>query len=260
MKRMFKVIGALLRVKLSNATVYRLSFFTGFFVDATVFLVQLLFLRLVTASAVTEWTTPMYSVFVGSFMTLDGLWMSLWFFGVIQLPDLIRTGQLDLMLLRPANPLCYLTFSSFDLGSVPVMLLGAALTLSYAAEGGFLTLGTALLWVLALLLMNALIYALSLLMREIAFWTQSIQAVGKMEDTLIESAMRLPLPAIKGAYRFVLLLAIPYGMVANFPAMALMGRTGPLEWLYAAALTAGFLWLAFFVWRRGLKRYESASS
>lgn len=260
MKHVLRSVWALFRIRLSNVTVYRLSFFTAFFVDSVVFLLQLFFFRLITAAASTEWSAEMYTVFVGSFMTLDGLWMTTWFFGLNSLPGMIRDGRLDLVLLRPVNPLLYVTFCSFDIGSLPVMILGAGVTLTAANAGGFLTLSGALLWFASLILMNALLYALSLILHATAFWSTSNMAASQAENVLVESSMRLPLPAIKGAYRAVLLCAVPYGLAANFPTMVLAGRASALSWGYASLLTIVFLALGALVWRRGLRRYESASS
>ena len=260
MKHILKTIGALFRIKLSGSAVYRLSFFTAFFVDSVTFLVQMVFLRLITASAVTEWSSEMYTVFIGSFTALDGLWMTTWFFGLISLPDMIRDGRLDLVLLRPVDPLMYVTFSSFDIGSIPVILLGTVITFGAAATGGFLTVGNALLWALSIILMNALMYALSLILRSCAFWSTKGAALAQVENVMVESSMRLPLPAIKGMYRAALLLALPYGMAANFPTLVLAGQATALSWLYAVALTAAFLALGIMLWRKGLRRYESASS
>ncbi|MDD3411211.1 MAG: ABC-2 family transporter protein [Eubacteriales bacterium] len=260
MKRTLKALLALVRIRASGVTVYRLSFFTGFFVDTITFGVQLLFLDLLARQSATAWTPEMYSVFVGTFLTLDGLWMSTWFFGLVELPSLIRTGQLDLILLRPVRPLLYLSFHKVDFGSLLLPIVGAIITLGAAARGGMLTVGTTALWLAAMGLMYVLMYALSLLLRVSAFWTISTEAANVMENTLIESAMRLPLPAIKDAYRLVLLLLLPYGLVGNFPALALAGQTVWTHWLYAAVLTGAFLALALALWRAGLRRYESASS
>lgn len=260
MRQTLRSLLALARVRISNVTIYRLSFFTGFFVDATVFLTQLVFLRLVTANAVTEWSHELYSVFVGSFMTLDGVWMTTWFFGIVSLPDKIRSGELDLVLLKPVNPLLYLTFCNIDVGSLPVTLVGLIVTFASATRGGFVTLPNVLLWLCAMLLMYALSYAISLSLHVLAFWTKSTSMANTIENTTIEAAMRLPLPAIKGAYRIVLLGLLPYGLFGNLPAMAMAGQTTPIQWLYITALTAAFSALALLLWRAGLRRYESASS
>ncbi|MDD2649222.1 MAG: ABC-2 family transporter protein [Eubacteriales bacterium] len=251
---------ALMRVKFSGAAIYRASFFTAFVVDCSFFAVQLAFLSLISAGTNTAWTPEMYRVFVGSFMTLDGLYMTTWFFGVVGLPAQIRSGELDLWLVRPLSPLLYVTFSKIDIGSLPVVITGMVITFVSAAQGGFLSAENVLLWFLALAMMYVLIYSLSLLLRCIAFWTTSTKASESTENALIDAATKLPMPAIKGAARWVLLFALPYGIVANFPAMCMFG-TAPLAlWGWAALMTALFTALAVFVWKRGLRRYESASS
>lgn len=260
MKHTFKSLLALLRIRLSALSVYRLSFFTGFFVDAITFVTQLIFLDLLVKSSHTEWSQAQYAMFVGSFMTIDGAYMATWFFGVISLPDLIRSGELDGVLLKPVHPLLYTSFCRFDLGSVPVFILGLIITLTSAAGAGYLNIANVLAWLFSLVLMYLLMYALSLMIRSIAFWTKSIDALGSVENVLVEGAFRVPLPAVKGLAKWLWLLVLPYGLIGNFPALALSGMTGPWWWLYASAVTAAFLCLALFVWKKGLARYESASS
>lgn len=260
MKKALNTLWALFRLRVSGVTMYRLSFFTGFFVDCSVFLTQLVFLELLSAGGGADWSREQYAMFIGSFMTLDGAYMVTWFFGVVSLPDRIRSGELDLALVKPINPLMYLSFCSIDLGSFPIMIVGLIVTLSAASRAGCLTIANGLLWLGAMTLMYILMYALSLIVRVVSFWTKSVGALGAVEGTLVDSAMRLPLPAIQGVSKMVLLLALPYGLVGNFPALALAGRSTPLWWLYAGLLTAAFLILALFLWRKGLKRYESASS
>lgn len=260
MKRSLKVLWALFRLRFSSASMYRLSFFTGFFVDVTVFVTQLIFLQLLAASAGGTWSLEQYAMFVGSFMTLDGVYMVTWFFGLCSIPDQIRSGNLDLALVRPVNPLFFLSFQSIDIGSLPIAIVGLIITFSAAAKAGCLTLGSALGWLIAMALMYCLMYALSLLIRVVAFWTKSINALTSVEGNVEESVMRLPLPAIKGAARALLLLIVPYGVIGNFPALVLSGQATALWWLYAVILTAGFCGLALWLWRKGLRRYESASS
>ena len=136
MKRTLRALVALLRIRFSGLMAYRLSFFTALIADGTLFIVQLVFFRLLTRSAVQGWSPEMYTMFVGSFLTLDGAYMATWFFGVIDLPRLIRTGELDLYRVRPLDTLFYLSFARMDGGSAPLVLLGTAMALSGAAQAG----------------------------------------------------------------------------------------------------------------------------
>lgn len=260
MKKKLRTILALFRLRFSEAAIYRLSFFTGFFVDTTVFVTQLIFLELLAGNTHGEWSRDMYAMFIGSFMTLDGVYMVTWFFGVVALPDQVRSGSLDLALIKPLNPLFYISFNQPSIGSVPIIIVGLIITMSAAASAGCLTLVNVLLWLVAMTLMYVLMYSLTLIIRVVSFWTKSVGALDAIEGTLVDSAMRLPLPAIRGAARFALLLALPYGMVGNFPALALSGNCNIMSFVYALILTVAFFALAMLFWRKGLRRYESASS
>lgn len=261
MKQTLLSVLALLRTRLSNLLMYRLSFFTTLFVDGTLFVLQLAFFQLLaTGSAAQGWNAAMYTMFIGSFLTLDGAYMSTWFFGVISLPDMIRTGELDLYLVRPLHTLTYVSFGKMDGGSMPLVILGIIMSMVGAWQMGSLTIANVLLWFMAVTLMYVLMYALSLIVRTVAFWTTSTQALSEFENSMVTYSFRLPLPAITGAWKLILLLALPYGLAANFPAYVLAGSAPPLWWLYALAVTAVFLLISLRLWRAGLRRYESASS
>lgn len=260
MRETLASLAILAKTKLASAMVYRLSFFAATLSDASLFITQLVLLRLLSRGATGSWDANMMTIFMGSFTTLDGLYMATWFFGVISLPGKIKSGELDLILTRPLHPLLYLSFCQVDIGSLPVVALGLVMTALGAHGAGCLALGNVLLWLLALGLMYVLMYALSLLLRSIAFWTTSTAVLDQIEGELVTYSFRLPLPAIQGAWKFILLMLLPYGLAANFPTLALAGQTTLPMWLYACCITAAFLALAVLVWNKGLRRYESASS
>ena len=64
------------------------------------------------------------AIFVGTFTILDAVYMSTYFFGVIAIPERIRTGALDLYLTKPVSALFMLSVDSIDFGSIMLTVPG----------------------------------------------------------------------------------------------------------------------------------------
>lgn len=256
-----RVILALAKLQLSSAMIYRASFWGAFFADLTLFLVQLLFFRVITQhGAIGDWNVHHLTVFIGAFVALDGLYMATYFFGIIRLPNQIRTGELDLAIVKPVNTLLYVTFSNINLGSLALFLVGLGIVAYGGAQLAALSLRSVLRFLLVFSLVYLLMYALMLCLRVAAFWMTQVNAFNRVENTLVEFSFRLPSPAIRGVWKAVLFVILPYGLMANLPAQALFGPFGWTEWALGLGTTATFLALAGWLWKRGMRRYDSASS
>lgn len=261
MKRTCRVLVQLLRLQLSSSMAYRLSFWGATMADGTMFMLQLVvFSAIARQGGVGDWTGDHLKVFVGSFLALNGLEMATYFFGIISLPDQIRTGALDLALVKPVHPLLYVAFGHPNLGSAAMAPMGWGLVVWGSARLGFLTPGHIVAYLAAFLLMAVLLFALMLLTRSLAFWLTRVGALDDLEGVLVDSSFRLPAPAIQGGMKLLLYVILPYGLLANLQAEAVFGGLTPGGWLLAVAVTASALTLSLRLWKRGLARYDSANS
>ena len=125
MKNNFKFLTELMKLRLSHIMTFRLGFFGPFFIDTSYFLVQLFAFEAIYGHVdkIRGWGHGEILVFVGTFSLINALNMIIYFFGVISIPEKIQTGELDLYLTKPVNPLLRITFDA---------LLGRA---AYAAFG-----------------------------------------------------------------------------------------------------------------------------
>ena len=172
------VLKALFKVQFSRATVYRFSFWTAFFGDLVLFLVQLaVFGAIAKNGTIGGWTTDHLTVFTGTFIALDGLYMTTYFFGIISLPDKIRTGSLDLLLIKPLNPLFQITFGQFNIGTLALVPVGFGMAFWGAAQLNALCLTSAARFVAVFLLMYVLMYALMLAFRSPRLLAHTAQCV-----------------------------------------------------------------------------------
>ena len=110
-------------MKLSKMMVFRLSFFGAFFVDGTLFLMQLLLYQAIYSQVDTigEWERGEMIIFIGTFSLINALNMVIFFFGTNDIGVKIKNGDLDHYLTKPVNPLLRLSlenvnrFNPFDI-------------------------------------------------------------------------------------------------------------------------------------------------
>lgn len=261
--RHLKLLSAMLKIRLGRQMMYRASFWTAFFVDSTLFVVQLVVFStlFLNVDNVNGWTREQMVFFVGTFSIIDGIEMSLYFFGLIGLPEKIRNGKLDLCLTKPVHPLFFTSFESMDIGSGFIALPGIAMVIWAAVRMRIrLTAGLLLGYFLLLALMLLLLYDLVLLMRSAAFWFTRIESLNELEGELMGFSFRVPGIVFQGAVKTIMYVLLPYALLATIPTQFFTGILSGREWLSTLGVVAAFTFLAQFVWKQGLKRYESTGS
>lgn len=264
--RNLRSVAALAVARLARQASEAGSFWAGFIIDTMVFFIQaaVFWVIYLNVDDIGGWDKWCCVFFVGTFTFVDGLWMSLYFFGLVGIPEAIQTGRLDLYLTKPFDPLLHLAFERFNPGSLFLALPALCLVVvSTAAMGWRPSIASILAYAAALLLMLVLVFDLMVLARVPAFRFRRIEAVGAMENTLVEFAMRVPGSAYRGWLKLLFRVILPYGLIAAFPTEVFFGDGGgggPLwaSWAPALGVTAAFTALARAAWERGLARYEGA--
>ncbi len=253
----------LFKMKLSRNMAFRFSFFGVFFVDGTMFLVQLLMFNYIYAHVETigGWSREQMLFFIGTFSLINALNMMLCFFGVISIPEKIRSGKLDLYITKPVNTLFYLSFENIDIGSLPLVLASGCI-LGYSISGmviqftAFKILG----YIVLVLTMLVLHYDIMVIIRTITFFVIRATGLERLEGELITLCMKIPGILFKGGFKILFYLLLPYGIMATIPTQFFFEAMSLSGFVYAIAIT--FIFTCFTLWffRLGIKNYKSASS
>ena len=263
MKRQFRIIGMLLKMKLSRNMAFRFSFFGVFFVDGTMFLIQLLMFSSIYSQvdSIGDWGRSQMLFFIGTFSLIDSLNMTLYFFGIISIPWKVKSGALDLYITKPVNSLFYLSFESIDLGSVPLVFSSIGI-LAYAASGMDIQITVLKVagYFILIAFMLLLYYDIMVILRTIPFFTIQANSIEKLEGELITLCMKIPGSLFKGAFKLLFYLVLPYGIIATVPAQFFSGALTPLGLAYSIFIVIVFTVFAQAFWKFGLRHYKSASS
>lgn len=253
----------LMKVRLNRNMMYSFNFWMAFITDLSIFLLQVamfsaIFLNIGTLNG---WNVYQMIVFIGTFTILDALYMATYFFGVLTIPEKIRTGGLDQYIVRPVGTLFYVSFENADPGSLLLVVPGAMMVAYGAGRLGIkLTAGAAAGYVFLLLAMYFLMYFLMVIIRTLAFRFVKIDSFLEMEGELVNFSFRIPGIVFKGFWKLIFYVLLPYGLMATIPAQFLTDALDGRYWLLSLTVCAVFGCLCIFLWRKGLKSYGSASS
>ncbi|MDE7222330.1 MAG: ABC transporter permease [Acetatifactor sp.] len=257
------ILWELVCLRMQQIMVFRLDFFAPFFVDGSLFAIQLLVFDAIYGNVdrVGTWDRGAMLVYIGTFSLLNSVSMFLCFFGIVGIPEKIRSGELDLYLTKPVSPLFRLTFEQINPGSLPLVCMSLCIIGYGIRIGGIQPEGrhvaAYLLWVL---LMAVLYYDMEVLMRSLTFYVTSTSRLDQLEEASLEICMKLPGTTLYGAYKVLFYCVLPYGLMATVPVQSLIGE---LTWpaaLWALGIVTVFSLLTAVTWRMGIRRYESASS
>lgn len=263
MIRNLKVVKELIKLRLQHIMVFRLGFFGPFFVDGSLFLIQLLVFQVIYSNVdnIGGWNTGEMIVFIGTFSLLNAINMVIYFFGIIDIPNKIKTGDMDLYLTKPINPLLRISFEKVNPGSLPLVFLSIIIIMYGIQVGEIEITGQHFLTYCFLILIMALLYYdVEVIIRTISFFVISTVHISKIEETGLELCFKIPGTIFKGIYKIIFCFLLPYGVMATIPAKAIIGSMNTRELIYGIGIVIVFTWFTFWFWKMGIRKYNSASS
>jgi len=263
MRRNLKFIFLLIKLKLSRMMVWRFSFFGAFFADAALFIVQLLTFQIIYShvDAIGDWNRGQMIIFVGTFSMINALNMLVFFFGVVDLPGIIKRGDLDQYLTKPVNPLLRLTFENINPGSFPLVIMSVLIVI-YGVNVTDVEISLSLIfgYSVFVLLMTLLWYDMTIILRTIPFLVISANGVMQLEGHLLEMNFKVPGILYKGVFKVIFFFIIPYGIMSTVPTQLLTGSLTFAGLVQAVCVVMFFTAFTLWFWKFGLKHYRSASS
>ncbi|MDE7274246.1 MAG: ABC transporter permease [Lachnospiraceae bacterium] len=263
LRKNWRVLRELFYLRFHGLAVFRLDFFAPFFVDGSLFLIQLLAFGVVYSNVDTigSWGKGEMILYIGTFSLLNAVNMTVYFFGINTIPGKIRSGELDLYLTKPVSPLFRLTFENISPGSVPLILMSVCIA-AYGVSRletrpTFAKLTAYLFWIV---LMEILYYEMEVIIRSVSLYIVSMARMEQIEEAGIDLCMKLPGIAFYGVYKVIFYLALPYGIMATLPVQSMIGEMTLRTAVYGVCVVVLFSAVTCAVWKRGLRHYNSASS
>ena len=91
------------------------------------------------------------------------------------------------------------------------------------------------------------------------FWTDRSWAISRLYYQFFGIATK-PDSIYPGILRYVILTALPFGFIASVPARAVLFGLSGAEYAILVGVLVVFTFFDVVMWKKGLRRYQSASS
>ncbi len=180
--------------------------------------------------------------------------------GAYHFRPLIVSGDFDLILVKPINPLFRSLASRTDVLDLITLVPLLGYMVYFLASGQVHTTVSGFILYLLLVICSFLIgLALHIMVLSVGVLTTEVDHLIWIYRDLTGMA-RFPIDIYREWLRNFLIFVVPVGVIMTFPAKALMGLLSFQMVLFSFALTGVLLFLSIRFWNYALKRYSSASS
>lgn len=252
---------ALFRTSFIADLEYRVNFLTRILTDILWYVAQIITFEVLFqhTTKIGDWNLQQMRVFLGVVFVVDGLYMIILSENLDQFSEKVRKGDLDLLLAKPVNSQFMLSLQKASTAMIGNLALGVTwfiysllqfpsfewprlFWLLFLIPSGL----TALYAVRFFLASTAVIFARS---ENLQFVWYQIYRLGMRPDSIY-------VPWLK----WMLLTALPVGVIASVPARALLEPPNFILFAWVVILAFILLYLSNKFWKFALRFYSSASS
>src|SRR6201987_3028617 len=264
MRRYIEIYSIMLRNSLIRDLSFKANFLLWMVVEILLFCGQIVFFSIIFGNVdhIDDWTKWEVVLLIGTHQIIAQLFQAFFFVNVANIPELVRTGRLDSLLVLPIDSQFAVSTKQFALDSIVNAALGGAVVwIPLAKLGVGPNLLSVFLYLAALCFGIAVHYSIMLGLAAMSFWIVRAQGLVYGYFNFLNIA-RYPDAIFPWLFRFIFGGIVPGVIVANIPARLLiksLGQPGQLMLHLVIASTIIF-WLSRVFWRFALRHYSSASS
>jgi ABC-2 type transport system permease protein len=267
MGRYLRLMGALARYGLARELTFRGNLVAKVAVEFLWLAILLIFYLTIfqKTNRVAGWSQDGYLFFVGCYFAMGALVETFFLGNCSEFADLVRSGDLDFLLLKPIDEQFLVTCRSIDWSTIPNIVVGAGVMGAslWRMHWDFdpLRLG---LFVVMFLCGLGLAYGFLVLLTSAAVWMVRNQSLYELW-WLFSSLMRYPREiflrnAMVSPLGFFFSFVVPAMLVISVPADVMVRTMDPRFVAFTLAATAVLLVVSRRAFRLALRRYRSASS
>ncbi len=264
MRRYFEIYSIILRNSLIRELSFKANFLLWMVVEILWFCGQIVFFSIIfgNVSHIGDWSKWEVVLLVGTHQIIAQLFQAFFFVNVANIPELVRTGKLDSLLVLPIDSQFAVSTKQFGLDSIINAIVGAVVVVISLSKLGIVpSVSAVLLYLVALVFGIAVHYSIMLGLAAVSFWIVRAQGLVYGYFNFLNIA-RYPDVIFPTVFKFIFGWIIPVVIVANIPARLLIKSLGQPGWLMLQLVVASTVVTALSrsFWRFALRHYSSASS
>lgn len=223
----------------------------------TIVFFQVIFLHTPTIGG---WDIHSTLLLVAVNQMVNGLYNAFFSTNITRIPDYVREGTLDFVLVKPIDPQFLTTLRYVNFAALFSLIFPVLIVFYLVAAGSVIVSLPALVLSLLLLWCGVVIrYAIGLAVMTLSFWATETYALHALYTDFF-SLSGYPAAIFRGGWQIFFTFIVPVIVVANFPVMAVMQALDATAILLAVGLAAVLLLVTRWFFHFALRNYCSASS
>ena len=261
--RYFVIWKAFFRNTLSRDMEFKLNFIFEIFIDAIYYLSLFFFFKIIFqfTQSLGEFDQDAVIIFLVTLYLSDSLYVFFLGGNVFNINNAVKEGGLDFILLKPVNSQFFISCRYVNTYSIVSILILSILIgrLAYLYHDSIFYIYNYIFFSLSLICGTIIFYSFEFIIASLVFWFRNFSYAGWLAGELTKYSRR-PDSIYKNFFRKTLFTIFPMAMINSVPSRFLLFGVDIKLFLLQVCVTIFFLWLTSYVWKRGLLRYESASS
>lgn len=260
----WEIYGIMFRNSLIREMSFKLNFLLWMLVEVLWFAGQIVFIQVVFSYVgnIGDWTKWEVVLLIGTHQLIGQLFQAFFYMNLANLPELVRTGRMDFMLLLPVDTQFMVSLKQFGMDNVVNALVGVGfVSFSLWKLALVPTAAQLLLYGVAVCCGVLIHYCIMLIFSAASFWLTRSQGLIHGYYSLFNIG-RYPDTVFRGLFKLIFSWFIPVIIVANIPSRLLL-HAAENPWhslLQLAAATLFMVGATRLLWNAALRRYSSASS
>lgn len=260
--RVFRLLAVFMRTCLVKEMEFRGNFWMGLVANVVWVSSYLVFMKIIYSNthSVGGWTQGQGIMLLGTYSLTRGIVDIAFSRNLAELPNLVRLGNFDYVLVKPVNSQFFVSLRYMNFGEVGSALAALAMVL-YGARMDHIaiTLGGVGGYIVMLACGICIFYGIYLILMSTAFWFVRVDNLWALGETVFQVA-RVPLnifgPSAVKFFTFV----VPLIFIAHVPSRALMSLVTPAMFGLGIVMALSSLFLSMLFWNFATRFYTSASS
>ena len=261
MKRYIKIYLQIIKINIVKLFIYRANFFTSLLSSVGwgvvgIFTMYLLTLRIGSAYG---WSREDLIILAAIYPAFSGIFYMLFARNIGNLPEIIHSGELDSVLVKPIDSQFFVSTLSIDFIQIFRVILSASFIIIY---GHFvpihITIFSLTLSILLCIAGISLLYSIWFLVMTIALWFSTLSNLKDLLYTLV-ATMRFPADMFYKKQGTLFLILIPFSLALTVPVKVMLERSTLLDLVILLLISSIFFISSRFFWKFALRFYTSAS-
>src|SRR3954467_8121968 len=223
----------MLRNSLIRSMSFKVNFLLWMIVEVLWFVGQIVFFSIIFANVnqIGDWTKWEVVLLVGTHQIIAQIFQAFFFVNIANIPELVRTGKLDSVLVLPVDSQFAVSSKQFELDSIVNAIVGAAIVILLLANLHLVpAFVSVVLYLTALTFGVAVHYSIMLSLAAVSFWIVRAQGLVYGYFNFLNIA-RYPDVIFPKLFRIIFGWIVPVVIVANIPARLLIKSLGQPGWL-----------------------------